>query len=678
MFQSDKPIENSQGDLLSRKEFAEQLAKAIVNYEPEDNFNIGLYGSWGSGKTSIINMVEEFIGKAVEVKGLKNKPIIFRFNPWLLSNQEQITKQFFKQLANRFSGQKDKKVQVVAKGVDFFGSLLSKAPFPGAGLIGEIVRHVAGATMDGTQDIQAAKNDLIAELKGLKRKIVVIIDDVDRLTKEEVRTLFRLIKSVADFPNTIYLLSFDYEVVSAALDGEQSDSSGEKYLEKFIQVPFEVPLLDKEKLENLCIQKMEEIFEGATSGNEGKEVKDLYRSHISFFINNIRDMNRYTNLLALKYSYLKNEVNIHDLAGITVIQMFAPQIYSALPEYMNEYYGLKATILNKLYKEKLENLLKNREDDGVRERIKRILEILFPERRYDHYAEIQNVRVCSSHFFGRYFSLDLNKSISVERLEEAINSFSEENLVAFLAGMDSKRNIVLEYIESTFRLGKLSTDRVKVLFLATVRYLDGMPITFNGWISIITQTFLLKWPEEIETIKEIFGNAKISLSVQVRVLNELEGSGRTEDIVMLKEIYDEKRGDLLENQGILDEKEFDLIESREYKKSEAAYDDFREKIYDMIKNDTQLGKFVSCIIRFPENQQHQMMEEAFFGGYIKSLDAFERMEKFVKEEKFFSLSELQQDNIISFLINYEKQQKDSCPSEATRQEIDEYRKRESI
>ena len=61
MFNTDKPIDNISSDLLNRASFSEQLAKAILSYTNTDNFTISLCGKWGSGKTSILNMVETYI-----------------------------------------------------------------------------------------------------------------------------------------------------------------------------------------------------------------------------------------------------------------------------------------------------------------------------------------------------------------------------------------------------------------------------------------------------------------------------------------------------------------------------------------------------------------------------------------------------------------------------------------
>ena len=55
----DRPITAKAQDVLNRAPFAENLARAILNYSSTESLVIGLYGEWGSGKTSIINMMVE-------------------------------------------------------------------------------------------------------------------------------------------------------------------------------------------------------------------------------------------------------------------------------------------------------------------------------------------------------------------------------------------------------------------------------------------------------------------------------------------------------------------------------------------------------------------------------------------------------------------------------------------
>jgi predicted KAP-like P-loop ATPase len=119
---------------------------------------------------------------------------------------------------------------------------------------------------------------------------VSIIDDIDRLTAEEIRQLFRVIKAVADFPNVIYLLAFDKAIAIKALEQIQ-DLSGEDYLEKIIQVPFELPLPDKTSLRTLFFEKLGPIF--ADTPQESFDQTywgNIFFEGVDHFINTPRDI----------------------------------------------------------------------------------------------------------------------------------------------------------------------------------------------------------------------------------------------------------------------------------------------------------------------------------------------------------------------------------------------------
>ena len=94
MISPDLPITKSTEDILNRGSFARSLAKTLSQYSRSSSFSIGLYGEWGSGKTSLLNMILE------NIEDIDNNAIILRFNPWLCSDPQQLITQFFKQMAN--------------------------------------------------------------------------------------------------------------------------------------------------------------------------------------------------------------------------------------------------------------------------------------------------------------------------------------------------------------------------------------------------------------------------------------------------------------------------------------------------------------------------------------------------------------------------------------------------
>ena len=94
MFKEDCPISLLDDDKLNRREFAESLAQAILNHKKENCLTISLMGKWGSGKTSIINMVEDYWNR------FDSENIIVHFDPWYFSNRDDLIFQFFDILSN--------------------------------------------------------------------------------------------------------------------------------------------------------------------------------------------------------------------------------------------------------------------------------------------------------------------------------------------------------------------------------------------------------------------------------------------------------------------------------------------------------------------------------------------------------------------------------------------------
>ena len=109
MFDIDAAIKNENGDVLNRGEFAEKLAKSIMDYTEQYPLTIGLNGSWGSGKTSLINLTLNYIEKSR--KG--NEYVIVHFNPWFFSNQKNLFLQFFKQIINALKNKEKEKESIV-------------------------------------------------------------------------------------------------------------------------------------------------------------------------------------------------------------------------------------------------------------------------------------------------------------------------------------------------------------------------------------------------------------------------------------------------------------------------------------------------------------------------------------------------------------------------------------
>ena len=108
-YSTDRPIETGEQDLLGRASFSEQLGKAIYEYTGKDGLVIGLFGKWGTGKTSVINMAVNEITELA--KDDENKPIIMKFAPWNYSDKDNLISMFFQSLKNKINVQDNEELK---------------------------------------------------------------------------------------------------------------------------------------------------------------------------------------------------------------------------------------------------------------------------------------------------------------------------------------------------------------------------------------------------------------------------------------------------------------------------------------------------------------------------------------------------------------------------------------
>lgn len=441
MFNSDKPIESQQEDVLGRASFADNLGKAILSYNNKESLVVGLYGKWGSGKSSVINICIQFI-ESYPVETDNQLPIILKFNPWNYSDQNQLIQQFFNELSAilRKNIAPEKSAQIGKKLLTYsaFFKPLKYIPIVGrySEMAVEIVEMVGEATKSAGEpkelsEIKSELNELLIEQN---IKIVVIVDDIDRLNNQEIRQIFQLIKSLGDFNNTIYLLAFDKEVVINAL-GKVQEGSGEEYLEKIIQVPFELPVITDKDLEQLLFSKLDQIlkdvpeklFDQTYWGN-------IYYSGLRQFFKNIRDINRYCNSLSFGFKLIKDEVNPIDFMVITAIQTFLPNVYYGIRANKDLFSGVMNSYSRsdreKLkYKELYDQITQGVSGQyQIRELFERIfpkLESIIGNTNYGHdwlAGWRRSKRICSPDCFDAYFKLSLPKGdFSSKEMEAIIN-----------------------------------------------------------------------------------------------------------------------------------------------------------------------------------------------------------------------------------------------------------------
>ena len=195
--------------------------------------------------------------------------------------------------------------------------------------------------------------------------------------------IFQLVKSLADFPNTVYLLSYDKEVVKKALEKVQT-GFGEEYLKKIVKLRLEIPATSNFDVEKLFIDEINEIFLDMPK-NSYKEVYwgNIYNSGIKYFLNNFRDTKRYINTLKIISGIVKNEVNPVDFIAIIAIQVFIPDVYYEIRGNQELFIGTfdnsgySYSEMKKKDEERCDEIIK-KADEHIQDPLKSLLKYMFP------------------------------------------------------------------------------------------------------------------------------------------------------------------------------------------------------------------------------------------------------------------------------------------------------------
>lgn len=413
---ADRPSTDPKQDLFGQAPFAKTLAKAIRGYRGRDGIVLALYGPWGSGKSTVLAYVEHELEQGPELE----QPVVVTFNPWWFSGQENLAKAFLGQMQAVLPAKHAGFKALGNKLAEFGGALGGVADLAG-GMIGfplggKVIE--AGAKLLATQprDVPALKKAVSDVLLKEEKRVLVVIDDIDRLAPDEVRQLFTVIKALADFPYVTYLLAFDREVAAAAID-EQTGLPGDRYLEKIIQVPFELPKVDRSTLAQALIERLNAVMTPTPDGSFDQHYwSNIFYSGLNRLFTVPRDIVRLTNVLSVTYPAVVGEVNPVDFIAVECLRLFLPAAYDAIRTSPDEFCGYKASEDKARAETFHQGWLENVPVD-LREMTKELVQRLFP--RLDsvwsntHYTgdSLQRwrteLRVCVPDIFPAYFRLSL-------------------------------------------------------------------------------------------------------------------------------------------------------------------------------------------------------------------------------------------------------------------------------
>lgn len=436
----DTPLNDITQDKFGREPIVDLIVGSINQVVSTDHpcMVYGIYGKWGEGKTSLMN----FVKNKLLSQGKKDGINIAEFNPWLVNNDEALLQEFFKTIMTDADN-------VVREAFKKYGSL---AIFASKTIVNAAAPGVGSALAKGIKWAQKALEDSKDTLSELKKKaseaiiksgkhLIVMIDDVDRLDKEELHSVMRLIRQVADFKNCIYIVAMDVDMVAKSIadyHGNGSRQDGRKFIDKIVQVPIVLPQLPQCDMLGLIKANLKETLQDAADATQIDEVSNV----VLPFIGTYRELKRYCNQLAFVLPYTIGEVNVYDLCALEAIKMVNAESYKRVYEKEEALRHIVDPVSllseDKGHEEAAKNYETAKEyvtqgvEDSLKEVISDTLDTLFNNSSIDYQQNVDNKRLDTGVYFQKYFTQlvpgDLIPDRELDAFKKKFTGLDEEEI----------------------------------------------------------------------------------------------------------------------------------------------------------------------------------------------------------------------------------------------------------
>jgi predicted KAP-like P-loop ATPase len=269
--ESDLPVGERGEDLLGRQEIVEGLVSTILLEQPTI---IALTGGYGDGKTSLLNLT---VGELRKLRD-DDLPIIVRFSPWLAGESNSLVLS----LLNSIVAEIKRRFVVPGLGRDalrYARTLLGVIPK---------VERLRDFIVEPSQEQQI--NALTEHISRIHCRVLVVMDDLDRMGAEELETVFKILRGSDKLSNITFLCSFDKAEVASILRSSRPQQDTGKFIEKFFQVQFALPKLDSEQRLELFSGRIVDILTRyhLTDDAFAKRLGKIWEAGAGLYFENLR------------------------------------------------------------------------------------------------------------------------------------------------------------------------------------------------------------------------------------------------------------------------------------------------------------------------------------------------------------------------------------------------------
>lgn len=328
-YSTDKPINDREHDEFRRHLFADRLVNELSNLKKDECFIIGIYARWGYGKTSTLNLIRN----SIDSQDKKLLVPIF-IDSWSYSgNISNLVPDIVQKISENLSIDKKKRAarKATKKAKRIIGTKGS-APNISIGPISISLDDIKESLLLASQN-KLLKNTISEALKAEEKRVVVFIDNIDRLRGEEVYELLRQISQLANYGGVSYILPLDEDYVGRSIECCLPNGvKGREFLEKIIHIPLILPTISRNELDRSFTLKLQDLFNEYGIQLDNKELerfKTIYWFYgINTYIKTPRDIARAINSIRFYLRGKVGEINTIDGVVIELTRLFDEPLHT--------------------------------------------------------------------------------------------------------------------------------------------------------------------------------------------------------------------------------------------------------------------------------------------------------------------------------------------------------------
>lgn len=496
-YESDSSDSNNQEDELCRDKFVAHLSDLLECMEEDSTTYVGLYGEWGSGKSWVLDSLQKYCSKE------KRLLDFVEICPWRTSSNG-LESQILNAIAAEAHLSEEGFASVIKEYGRSFGISPRKGLLDDIPLVGKWISYRYDCIHDGA----TLKKRVVKALTGYGRRIVVAIEDMDRLEYWEVRKIIRAIRTNCDIPNVTYILMADEEYLAKAIGYNiGGEEIGRRYLSKIIDFPCQLPSVSSgDLLEAYCariVAYMEKRWKCGVTGEDRQRLAYL----MGLFLT-MRDVKRAINSFITEMSRQKVKsqggvpnVDWVDLAGLSAIKVLESGLYKKLRDTYWTLYNIND--IKNATKEFNESWMDNVVLATVNPKRKSTIKLFL---KWSMGIDLQHV-TSGSDFSGYYYAVDLSRNDLALANHSLMSAYCVDN---YFTGKDCT-TCVPNVAQSEFLANAISDD-VKALetaksiaedgklaYLAQILYEYRRPSNGNAWVTYMASLMRMadeNWPEE--------------------------------------------------------------------------------------------------------------------------------------------------------------------------------------